>query len=74
MDFLYPDAGSSVYIPVDLAGKKGRVVFAVAHRSSSAVLHWHVDDRFLGTTETFHERAIDVSAGRHAVTVVTDRE
>ena len=70
MAFLYPEAGSGLYIPVDLDGKKGRVVFAVAHRSSSAILHWHLDDRFLGTTEAFHEQALDISAGRHTVTVV----
>jgi penicillin-binding protein 1C len=70
MDFLYPEKGSSVYIPTDLAGQKGREVFAVAHRSSDAVLYWHLDDRFLGTTATFHEQALDVPAGTHTVTVV----
>lgn len=70
MDFLYPEAGSRVYIPVDLGGKKGRVVFAVAHRRTDATLHWHLDDRFIGTTQTFHEQALDIEPGRHTITVV----
>lgn len=70
MDFLYPEAGTAVYIPWELGGERGRVVFAVAHRRSGARLFWHLDDRFVGTTETFHEQALDVPAGRHTVTVV----
>jgi len=70
MDFLYPEAGGRVYIPVELGGKKGRVVFAVAHRRTDARLYWHLDDRFLGSTETFHEQALDIEAGRHTITVV----
>ena len=70
MDFLYPEAGSRVYIPVELGGNKGRVVFAVAHRRPEAKLFWHLDDRFLGSTETFHEQALDIEAGSHTTTVV----
>lgn len=70
MDFLYPEAGTAVYIPWELGGERGRVVFAVAHRRTDATLHWHLDDRFVGTTETFHEQALDIAPGRHTVTVV----
>lgn len=70
MDFLYPEAGSRVYIPVELGGERGRVVFAVAHRRTDATLHWHLDDQYLGTTRTFHERALDIAPGRHTITVV----
>lgn len=70
MDFLYPEAGTAVYIPWELGGERGRVVFAVAHRRSDATLHWHLDDRFVGTTRTFHEQALDIPPGRHTVTVV----
>jgi len=73
MEFLYPATGTSVYIPVDLNGEKGRVVFGVAHRRSDAVLHWHLDDRYLGTTRSFHEQALDIPPGRHTMTVVDQR-
>jgi penicillin-binding protein 1C len=70
MDFLYPEAGTAVYIPQELGGERGRVVFAVAHRRPDATVYWHLDDRFLGSTDTFHEQALDIPAGRHTVTVV----
>jgi penicillin-binding protein 1C len=73
MEFLYPAAGTRVYIPVDLDGRKGRVVFAVAHRDPDATVFWHLDDRFLGVTATFHEQAVDIAAGRRVVTVVDGR-
>ncbi len=70
IDFLYPSAGTRVYIPIELTGTKGRVVFAVAHRDPDATLHWHLDDRFVGTTRAFHEQALDVPRGTHTLTVV----
>jgi penicillin-binding protein 1C len=70
MEFLYPEVGTGIYIPVDLDGHRSRVVFAVAHRSPDAALHWHLDGRYLGTTTAFHEQALDVPAGLHTMTVV----
>ena len=68
--FLYPSTGSRIYIPVDLSGTKGSVVFEVAHRDPEATLFWHLDDQFIGTTQTFHEQALTISNGFHTVTVV----
>ncbi len=73
IDFLYPNTGTRVYIPVDLSGSKGRVVFEVAHRDPDAKLFWHLDDRFLGTTQSFHQQALDISHGLHTITVVDER-
>jgi penicillin-binding protein 1C len=70
LEFLYPGAGARVYIPVDLGGRRSRVVFTVAHRDPDATVYWHLDDRFLGVTATYHEQAMDVAPGRHTVTVV----
>lgn len=70
VDFLYPRDGTAIYIPVELGGRKGRAVFAAAHRDPGATLHWHLDDRYIGSTSVFHEQAVDVAEGRHVVTVV----
>ena len=72
VDFLYPDNGTRVYIPVELGGRKGRAVFAAAHRDPDATLHWHLDDRYVGSTSVFHELALDVAEGLHVVTVVDE--
>jgi penicillin-binding protein 1C len=34
------------------------------------VLHWHLDDQYLGETHTFHEQALDIAAGEHVITIV----
>ena len=53
-------------------GRKGRAVFAAAHRDPDATLHWHLDDRYVGSTSVFHEQALDVADGWHVVTVVDE--
>lgn len=68
--WIYPHARTRLYIPVDLDGAKERAVFEAAHDQPGAVLYWHLDGRYLGETETLHQRALDISPGRHAVTVV----
>ena len=72
VDFVYPHPGARIYIPVELGGRKGRAVFSAAHRDPEATLHWHLDDRYVGSTSVFHEQALDVERGWHAVTVVDD--
>ena len=70
MDFIYPTAGAEVYIPLDLDGRKGRVVLEAVHRDPEAQLLWHVDGNFAGATRTFHQQALDLTAGEHQVTIV----
>ncbi len=70
IELLYPTAGTRLYIPRDLAGKRGRTVFKAAHRDPNAVLYWHLDDEFLQQTDTFHELALDIVPGVHRLTLV----
>lgn len=70
MDFLYPNAGTRLYIPIDLGTQKGRTVFEAVHRDPEAILHWHLDDRYIGETRTYHQQALDISPGPHVITVV----
>ena len=70
IEFLYPSAGTRIYIPIDLAETKSRVVFKAVHRDREATLHWHLDDAFVGSTRIYHQRALDASAGHHTITVV----
>jgi penicillin-binding protein 1C len=70
MEFLYPDAGGRLYVPVELDGRRGRAVLEVVHRDPAAVLYWHLDDDYAGRTELHHQLAIDLPQGQHRVTVV----
>jgi penicillin-binding protein 1C len=72
IDFLYPDFGTRLYIPIDLAANDSGTVFGV-HRDRDATLYWHLDDQYLGSTSTFHQLALDISPGVHVITVVDER-
>lgn len=73
MDFVYPVAGAEVYIPLDLDGRRGRVVLEAVHRDADAQLLWHLDGSFAGSTRTYHQLPLDLAAGEHVVTVVDNR-
>ena len=67
---LYPDANGRVLIPGELDGSRGRTVFEAVHRSREATIYWHLDDRYLGETHTFHQQSLDIDPGRHILTLV----
>lgn len=67
---LYPTAGTRIYIPLDLAEKKSRTVFEAVHRNHAAILYWHLNDEYIGSTQTFHQLALDILPGTHRITLV----
>ena len=69
---LYPDVNGRVLIPRELDGSRGRTVFEAVHRQRDATIYWHLDDRYLGETHTFHQQALDIEPGRHILTLVDD--
>lgn len=70
MELIYPQAQSRIYIPVDLDGKRSRVVLKAVHRDAAATLYWHLDDEFLGETKVFHEREASLEPGVHKLLVM----
>jgi penicillin-binding protein 1C len=67
---LTPAPGAAVYVPIELDGKRGRVVFEASHRDAAAELYWHLDDAFVGTTVAPHQMALAPAPGAHRLTVV----
>ncbi|MDR0452660.1 MAG: penicillin-binding protein 1C [Treponema sp.] len=65
-----PEEGSQIYVPIELDGSPGRVLFAAAHRENAARVHWHLDETYLGYTEFFHEMESRPSPGPHTLTLV----
>jgi penicillin-binding protein 1C len=70
MEFIYPDAGGNIYVPIELDGRRGRAVLEIVHRDPAAVLYWHIDEDYAARTELRHQLAIDLPPGEHRVTVV----
>ena len=73
LSFVYPKEGAKLYLPRELNGARGGVVFKVAMSDTSGALYWHLDQRFMGHTRQVHELALSPSPGVHELTVVSER-
>lgn len=72
MDMIYPKNNATVYIPVELNGTRGKVVLNAAHRNQNAKIYWHIDNEYVGTTQSFHQLAVSPSPGKHTLTLVDE--
>ena len=72
LEIIYPDEDNKIYIPIEISGEKGRVVFSATHKNSNEKLFWHIDENFVGTTEQFHQLALNPSPGKHLLTIVDE--
>jgi penicillin-binding protein 1C len=70
MEIIYPKNNSKIYVPVELDGKPGSAVLKLAHRNPNAVVYWHLDDKYLGTTMLVHQMAVSPGRGIHLLTLV----
>lgn len=73
MEMIYPKDHAKIYIPLEIDGQRGRVIFNAAHRKAGSRIYWHLDDAFVGETQTFHQLALHIPAGPHRITLVDDR-
>lgn len=72
MDMIYPKNNAVVYIPVELDGQRGKVILNAAHRNAEAKIYWHIDQEFVGSTQSFHQLAVSPLPGKHTLTLVDE--
>ena len=72
MELIYPKKFSKVYIPKEIDGQKGKVIFEVAHRVPSTTIFWHLDDTYLGSTTRQHQMGINTDQGSHTLNLVDE--
>ncbi len=73
IEFIYPDKGIEVFIPVDLDELVNKIILKAAHKNPNANLYWFMDNSFLGlTTKSPHEWAIEPSPGVHYLKISDD--
>jgi penicillin-binding protein 1C len=72
MDLIYPKLHAKIYVPVQMDGVNGSTVFEATHRGSTAVVYWHLDGEFIGSTRNVHQFTLSPSQGKHMVTLVDD--
>lgn len=69
---IYPKGSNKLFVPRDINGDLSRVVFEFAHHQEDAILHWHLDQSYLGTSSLKHKKGLVASAGPHLLTVVDE--
>ncbi|MBB2147812.1 penicillin-binding protein 1C [Pedobacter gandavensis] len=72
MEMIYPKPNAQIYIPLELDGARGKVVFNVSHRNTNAKIYWHIDEAYVATTKNFHQLALSPTPGRHTLTLVDE--
>jgi penicillin-binding protein 1C len=72
MDLIYPRENTGIFIPVDLAGNKGRVIFEAVHRNGDATIYWYLDGIFMVSTRFMHQVEILPSPGKHTLVLVDE--
>lgn len=72
MNLIYPPSGGVVYVPIQLDGQRGAVVFRLVHRYPERLVYWHLDDRYLTATRHFHELELAPEPGKHLITLVDE--
>jgi penicillin-binding protein 1C len=73
IDIIYPEHGSVLFLPKGFSGQQEKFVFKAADGRPDAKLYWHVDNHYLGKTETNHQMACIVKPGKHILTLVDDQ-
>lgn len=72
MDFIYPNSNTRIILTKNFEGKIQPVVLKVAHSNAEAEVFWYLDDKYLGSTKTFHEKQVIAPTGNYIITVVDE--
>ncbi|MCC6369489.1 MAG: penicillin-binding protein 1C [Bacteroidia bacterium] len=67
MEIIYPRPEFKIYIPVDETGTRSKTIFKATHKNANATLFWYLDGEYLGTTQKFHEMAVQPAKGQHSL-------
>lgn len=73
MELIYPKNGTTVYIPLEIDGTRGKIVLNAAHRNAQAKIYWHIDNEYVATTTNFHQLALSPPPGKHTLTLVDEQ-
>ncbi|MFN8436160.1 MAG: penicillin-binding protein 1C [Cytophagales bacterium] len=73
LKIIYPNQGAKLSIPKTLGGEKSKVVFKAAHRKTNSKIFWHIDEHYLGETQTFHKIEAQTDVGIHTLTIVDEQ-
>jgi penicillin-binding protein 1C len=69
LEFAYPREWNNLFVPTDLDGTPGQLIFELVHRERKATIYWHLDEKFMGITSGIHQLAVRPEKGWHVLNV-----
>lgn len=72
MQLIYPRETARIFIPKELTGKRGQIIFEVAHDRNNETVFWHLDGKYMGETKRNHQMGLAPSIGQHKLTLVDE--
>lgn len=70
MKLIYPKILSRIHIPTNINGELQKLCFEATHRDKEGVIFWHIDEEFVGSTQSIHQLNIQPSIGKHTLKLV----
>ncbi len=69
ISLIYPQKNSSTIIPREIDGVKESLILKAVHTREDAKLYWHLNESFIGTTESFHHMEISPEQGDYQLNI-----
>ena len=70
IQLIYPVRNARIYVPVGLRGNTEKAVFKAVHSETEAIIYWHIDNNYIGSTKEFHHLEVAPEFGRHTLTLM----
>ncbi len=72
MAFISPKKNSTITITKNEYEKYNPLIIKIAHTNPETIVYWYLNDRFIKTTQTYHEIGILPPEGEQIITVVDE--
>ncbi len=73
MEMIYPRSYTRVYVPYEIDGSRGKVVFEAAHRDPETKIFWYLDEEYVGETLRTHQMGLFPAHGKHLLSLVDEQ-
>ena len=70
---IYPKPNAQIFIPKDFNNVRQKVVFKAVHQNPKATIYWHLDEKYLGSTQKQHQVKVFIKPGTHLLTLIDDK-
>jgi len=69
---VYPSNAVTVYLPKDYDGNSGKIVLEAVHSFPEKKLYWHINEEFVGITQSIHKISFVPKKGNQNLVVIDE--